>query len=594
MAKITRTREIWHIPKRGSVHQTIFMVYLLSWGKFLGKTWTQGKQEMLGTEMGKAGLTESGKAITHQSIRTLFANLPKYLGFVYLDESCTPPIVMVTDIGFELIKQHQVAQIPKHRNLNAYKSSGDLIEISDVFKEQMAKLIITNPFIRKDCKNILVFPFRMTLKLLLKLGYLDREEIGYILFHVKHEDELDLTIEKIKNFRSLLPEKRTAEIEAYSKTEEGNLTLVKAPTAGYYMYLCYSTGLCKRTSVIVNKTKDFKIPAIKLKNKNEVNVLLKKFNNVKIYDFKDDLFLWKEYFSNPKRLYPPFDITIKANIKEEILLTIFKDNIFISGDTLSEERQTFIVPVFRGEKYKIIAYNLESGLEIYNKTRQFTQNNNKIVINLKKQKYINNVTKDKIVEKIKEMFSANFNGFDREYYSKLKTLEKVIVKNYLDNRRKGGRLEYLFFELLNLLKQEGIVDEVNWFGNIAKYGICEPAPGGKEGNPDIVFTIEDYSFVLEVTTYRGTRSQWNSAEAASVPDHIAKFKRANPGTKTVGIFSAPSIHRQLEQNLILNAKKENVGMIFKQCIEFAEFLVITDRDELKAKLIKESESQINS
>ena len=72
------------------------MVYVLSWEKFLGKSWSSSKEEMLGSEMGKAGLTESGKAITHQSVRTLLANLPKYLGFVYLDYSSTPPRIFVT------------------------------------------------------------------------------------------------------------------------------------------------------------------------------------------------------------------------------------------------------------------------------------------------------------------------------------------------------------------------------------------------------------------------------------------------------------------------------------------------------------------
>ena len=67
----------------------------------------------------------------------------------------------------------------------------------------MSKLIITNPSIRKDCENILVFPFRMTLKVLLEIEYLDIEEIGYILFHAKAEDQLDMIMQRISNFRNL-------------------------------------------------------------------------------------------------------------------------------------------------------------------------------------------------------------------------------------------------------------------------------------------------------------------------------------------------------------------------------------------------------
>ena len=101
-------------------------------------------------------------------------------------------------------------------------------------------------------------------------------------------------------------------------------------------------------------------------------------------------------------------------------------------------------------------------------------------------------------------------------------------------------------------------------------------------------------FVLELTRIRGIRAQWSSGEASSVPDHIARFKRQNPNKNIIGIFSAPSIHPQLEQNLTLNAKKENVGMLFKPCIEFAEFLSKCSREELKKNLIEESKKQIES
>jgi len=405
MAKLTRTKEMWHIPKRGNVHQAVYMVYVLTWSKFLEKSWSSGKQEALGSEMGKAGLTISGKAITHQSIRTLLANLPKYLGFVYIDESSTPSRIMVTDIGYELIKRHQVKGIPKHKNLKQYKQAGDLIEISDVFKKQMAKLIITNPSILKDCENILVFPFRMTLKLLLELGYLDKEEIGYILFHVKKEDELPLAIEKIKNFRGLPPAKRVAEIEAYKKTTEGKLTLVKAPTAGYYMYLCYSTGLCKRFSIKVNKTKNSKLPAIELKNRKEVKNLLKKFANVKIYDFKDKWFLWKEYFSNPKRIYTPFDVALQTNVKREILVTVSKDDCFTGSEVISRNNSSFVLPVFQDEDYHIVGYDLESGNKTYDRIVKFSRKSKELLIDIGEDNYISKMTEAKIAEQIQDMLS---------------------------------------------------------------------------------------------------------------------------------------------------------------------------------------------
>jgi len=592
MAKISRTKELWHIPKRGSVHQTIYMVYVLSWAKFLGKSWSSGKQESLGSEMGKAGLTRDGKAITHQSVRTLLANVPKYLGFAYLDESTTPSKIMITDIGFELVKRHNIKNVPKHKNLTDYKKNNDLIEISDIFGKQMLKLVITNPTIRKDCENILVFPFRMTLELLLELDYLDKEEIGYILFHTKKEDELDLVVEKIKNFRNLPADRRLAEIKAYQKTEVGQLTLVKAPSARYYMYLCYSTGLCNIFKVKVNKPKNPKLAALKLKNKEQISKLLSDFKDAAIYDFKDDWYLWKEYFTNSKRLYPPHDVEFSANSKQDIIVTIYKDGRLTGSEALSSENTSFSIPVFRDEEYNILAYDSENGDQLTKENVKFNKQTTEYLIDIKNGKNEIKLNEEKLSQSIKEMFTNKFSGFDKHYYHKLKVIEKLLSKNYLDNRRKGGRLEYLFFELLNLLKSNSKVDEVFWYGKKAKYGICEPAPGGKEGNPDIIFEIDNYLFILELTTYRGTRAQWNSSEASSVPDHIAKAKRENMNKKIIGIFCAPNIHPQLEKNLNLNAKEENVGMIFVPCIEYAEFLCRTNRKELLDFLIKRSKEQL--
>jgi len=592
MAKLTRTKELWHIPKRGSVHQTAYMVHLLTLNKFLGKSWSSGKQEVIGSEMGKAGLTQSGKAISHQSVRTLLANVPKYLGFVYVDNSSTPSKVIVTEVGHELVGYHNPGKIPIHKKLAAYKEAGDLIETSDVFKKQMAKLIITNPQIKNDCENILVFPFRMTLKLLLELDYLDKEEIGYILFHTKAEDELQLIIERIKNFRTLDPSKRSAEIEAYKKTEEGQLTLVKAPSAGYYMYLCFSTGLCERKEVEVNKVGSKKLQALTLIDKEKAKKVLEPFSDAVIYDFKNNFLLWQEYFSNPSRLYPPFNVSVSTNLTEETLISVEKDGDAVGADVLSKEKKEFIFPAFRDEKYNITIRNLENGVKIYSKSHVFEQGEKKLSIDFKDHKYVDTNNEKKVVQKIEEMFSGKYSGFDKEYATKLKIIQQSLGHNFFHNYAKGGRLEYLYFELLTLLKNRGIIDEVYWYGKNARFGINHPAPGGKAGNPDIVFEIDDYVFVLELTTIRGIRAQWNSSEASSVPDHFAKFKRSNPGKTVIGIFSAPSIHPQLEKNLTLNARSEKVGMVFRPCIEFAKFLSKCKRKDIIDTLSKESKTQI--
>jgi len=593
MAKANRTKEIWHIPKRGSVHQTIYMVHVFTWDKFLGKAWSRSKQEIMASEMGKAGLTQSGKALTHQSVRTLLANVPKYLGFVFIDERSTPSRVDVTEVGHELVKQHKIEKSPKHKTLSAYKESGDLVEVSDLFTKQMSKLIITNPLILNDCKNILVFPFRMTLKLLLELDYLDKEEIGYILFHTKFEDEYDLLVEKIKNFRNLQPMERQREIDAYKNTEEGKLTLVKAPTAGYYMYLCSSTGLCTRSFVTVNKKKNNNLPAIKLSDKKKVAKILFKYKNVDIYDFKDNALLWNEYFTSTSKINTPFDVQLKLKDAGELLVIVSKKKRIIGSDVLSNKHNTFQVPVFEGERYTIVGYDLLNGKKLLEKKTALKKDRAIFDLSAGIGSKKTEDSKKEIAKKVEEMFSNKYQGFDREYFQRLEVLKNILSLNYVDNRRKGGRLEYLFFALLSKLKDEGVVNDVFWYGKLEKYGICEPAPGGKEGNPDVVFEIDDCLFVLELTTIRGIRAQWQSGEASSVPDHIAKFKNENKKKKTIGIFSAPSIHHQTEKNLTLNARSEKVGMIFEPCIEFAKYLSKTSRGELKKSLIDKSTNQLS-
>ena len=64
--------------------------------------------------------------------------------------------------------------------------------------------------------------------------------------------------------------------------------------------------------------------------------------------------------------------------------------------------------------------------------------------------------------------------------------------------------------------------------------------------------------------------------------------------KIIGLFTAPNIHPQLEQNLKLNAKKEKVGMIFKPCIEFSRMLTQINKKDFKKMLVEEAEKQLKS
>lgn len=592
MAKTTRTKEIWHIPKRGSVHQAIYLVKLLTFDKFINKAWSSGKQEMIASEMGKSGLTQSGGALSHQSVRTLLANLPKYLGFVFIDDSSTPSRIFVTEAGYQLVDFHKIEDVPRHKNLSEYALSGDLVETSEVFKQQMAKLIITNPVIFNDCQKILVFPFRMTLRILLKLGYLDKEEIAYILFHTKSEDEYELLIQRIENFRSLPPQSRQDEIDAYKKTEEGGLTLVKAPTAGYYMYLCCSTGLCEKTDIKVNKVKENALTGIRLSNSVEAQNILDRFSKAEIYDFKTNVQLWMDYFSNPSILNPPFDAQIHINKNQELLVTIYQEKKLIGSTTLATINDVLTVPVFENVDYQISAYNISNGKKVFNNTVQFNREKRQFFIDIDQEYKETILTPEQIPQTIYELIEGKFEGFDETYYKKLSTLREILGKNFIDNRRRGGRLEYLFFELLKDAKEKNIIDEVFWYGKESELGVYEPAPGGKDGSPDLIIEVDNLSIVLELTTIRGIRGQWNSSEASSVPDHIFNYMKRNPKRKVIGIFSAPSIHDQLAKNLLLNAREGNVAMLFLPCVEFADYIQSANRKEFLDFLQSETTDQL--
>ena len=585
MAKKTRTRELWHIPKRGSVHQTIHMVYILASSEFDGKKWTSSKQEKVASEMSKAGLTQSGKALTHQSVRTLLANLPKYLCFVNIDE--TSKKLHISRAGYALIKDYK-PNLEHTTNLKDLKD-GEILT-SDDFKNQMLKLIITNPSISSDCEKILVFPFRLTLELLLEVEYLDMEEIAYFLFHTKTNDELPKLVERIKNFRKLSDKNRISIIEKYKKTEEGNLTLVKAPSAGYFMTLCYSTGLCEKKDIRINKTDNRKLSSLILKDKAETKKLLNKFKNVEIFDFENEWFLWYEYFGNPTLFNPPFSQMLRTNLPNEVYIDVRTTSgspVFLGPIS---QASPVTIPVFHEHEYEIQVLNLETTIPILKTQKKFSKNEGSYELNIKSKINTVDISKDRIIEQIHELLSNKYGGFDSDYEIKLKSIEKITGKKKTDRKLRGARLECLFDNFFCKLKEEEIVDDYKWNGKIDKFGICQQAPGGKIDN---TFSLDEMEIVLELTTIGPFRSQWSGSEGSSVPDHIVEFQQKNPNRKTIGIFSAPGIHSQQRKNLLLNAEHENVTMLCLTIDELLE-LLSQSRQEIKKKLQDLSKAQLSN
>lgn len=78
MAQGNRSKEIWLIPKRGSLHQTICLIDGITERNYDGTSWNGAKQNNLGVNLKNWGATQSGKNISSQSIRTLTASVPQY------------------------------------------------------------------------------------------------------------------------------------------------------------------------------------------------------------------------------------------------------------------------------------------------------------------------------------------------------------------------------------------------------------------------------------------------------------------------------------------------------------------------------------
>lgn len=85
MAQQNRSKELWLIPKRGNLHQTICLIDGILERGYYDKVWNPSKQDDLGVNLKKWGATNDGKNISQQSIRTLVASVPQYLGFLYID-----------------------------------------------------------------------------------------------------------------------------------------------------------------------------------------------------------------------------------------------------------------------------------------------------------------------------------------------------------------------------------------------------------------------------------------------------------------------------------------------------------------------------
>jgi len=587
MAQNNRDKEYWLIPKRANLHQSIILTKGILDLNYDLKTWNPSKQDRIGSYLGKNGATDSGRNITPQAIRTLLASIPQYFGFLYINNNTTPNTIVVTDAGKKLVDYH-LKDIKSMKNLKEGASNNDLINKSLFFLKQFEKLQITNPILLKDCENIFVFPLYVTYVLLLKFKYLDIEEIGYILFKIKDHSELNLAILELENFRKMNLMDRIKLIDTFKKTSLGNISLVQAPTSTYYIKMLMQTGMFTSKKIEIsnpNNIEKIKIKAILLKDEylSDINKFVQSFDINNIFDFGNNLDLWIDYIGDTSIRKVPKEIKIFNNTDSQYILIIEYKNKIIFSDLITE-KESIHVAMFKEKEYFFEYIDLTSGQVFKSENLKVTEDiyNNCYMENIDcpaKNSYTTETVKSIGNQIISHTESKNF---DEKYTNYLLIIERINGKNYIQNKNlRGGRLEFLFYTLLVILKNNSIIDDVYWNGKISQYGLPTPAPGGKMGIPDIVFIINDVHYLLELTTIKAKSMQW-SAEGSSVPDHINHYKNTK-NVPTKGLFVAP-IHHERVKNGILSQIDEDTSIDFFTDKELLNLFLSNDRNNIIKKL----------
>lgn len=557
-----RSLEIWHIPKRGSIHQIIGALNIIDHFDIDGKSWSGTRRKLFDQKFAMWGFTSRSRSLSKNASETLEA-LIKYLGLLIIDEERK---IRITPAGKALIREFPIKEPEKKKRplKETERIMGDIS--SNVLKKQMMKLILTNPSILVYCKNIKIAPFRETLHLLIdnELSYLAPEEMAMFLFHMKDRSQRLKIKEKILHFRSLNSKDKDRVIDKYKNTPEGNITLKQAPTAAYWRQLCMNTGLFEVKKQALRLIPD---------KKEEAKRLLKKYGE-EIYNFKDNLFLWYEYFRVPKRIKQPINISLRLiNIgSTEYLVMVLKNNQMIKGSLVDEDK-IFEVQIFPEENYRIQIIDLETGDKVKDLKKSFIQEGELLEIDLPKKK-IPKPDKFFYGEKINEHITSS--DFDIQYKRNLKIVGDHLKKNFLNKKNRawlrGGRLEFLFAKLLDQIQSERRVSKLHWNGSIDDFGIVHPAPGLKSGLPDISFKCGPKYYLLELTTIPAASAQWR-AEGSSVPFHIRNYIN-NTGIKDVtGIFCSPKVHKRVDDALKSSLIPYKYDIISISIEDFVDILI---------------------
>ncbi len=575
-----RSTEIWHIPKRGSIHQMVGSLNVIKHYEIDGKGWP-GSRKKFDQKLAIWGFTSRGRSISKNASETLEAML-KYLGLLCIDKNKK---IRITQVGLQFIKENPLKEpIVTKRKLNeTIKEMGNIK--SDVIMHQMIKLILTNPTILRYCQNLNISPFRETLILLLdnQIQHLSSEEMAMFLFKMHDKSERTYVKKQILNFRKLGDGRKEKIIDEFKDTNEGKLTLAKAPTATYWKQHCSNTGLCnviEQNLLINNRHK-----ALKLLGAYEDNV----------YDFNGNIPLWYAYYTVPARKLP-VDITINPSIEgyDEYLLKISNKTSLIGGELLSKDLVVNL-PVFPDEEHLIEVKELQNGNSLYSEIKKFDHENTSLQIEVDSSNIIHGIKPDIgfYLESIKELVKSK--TVDEDYLQQLIIISENLNIDFSDKMPliRGGRLEYLFFKSLEILQEEGKISELKWNGKLIGYGIAYPAPGTQRGLSDITFKCNNTYFLLELTTVKSASAQWR-AEGSSVPFHIRNFDSTN-SKKVVGIFAAPIIYQKIDEAIKSSLMPHRYIIISLSIDDLLKIIFESEAicDELNEK-IKEQYEKIQS
>ncbi|MEM3618145.1 MAG: AlwI family type II restriction endonuclease [Candidatus Bathyarchaeia archaeon] len=581
------SKEMWHIPKRGSIHQIIGALNILSKYKLEGKKWPGLTRKKFDQKFAMWGFTERGRSLSRTASETLEALL-KYLGLIYIRPY--DRVLIITQAGKDLIKEYPLSE-PKKKKRKLDETISEMGEItSNVLKWQMLKLVITNPIISSYCEGIRVAPFRETLKLLIDddIRYLTAEEVGYILFFMRHAKERSHIKRKIIEFRNLSDNEKKKIIEEYIETPEGNLTLKQAPTTNYWFQLCKNTGLCE--------TFDSSIRIIPSKLQ-EVRKDLARFSD-EIPPF-DRMDLWTAYIGEPRRIKYPMEVTFEfSNVDRKGVLISIKQNgkiMELEGvgvNLIADGLKHLTVPLFLDEQYQIEVKSVTNMRTLYERDLTITEHMRKVQIELPKLPIEEELSKETVIKNIKQMIIEE-KMVDDEYYERIKNVAVPLglVKSYAEIERfiernrimlRGGRLEFLVYCFLKALKNDGLISKLSEWRGQTKNGIYLPAPAGKL--PDMDFEIDNLVIGLEVTAATG-RTQWKT-EAESVTDHLVKFRKtieAKSKKRVIGLFVAPKIEEFMEAICKYVGEKEQTLIL---CYPILNLLSTLDQNTSEQIIMK--------